>query len=233
MLSERITELFGLLQCTNSDIARFANCSPSNISRLKSGGREPAPDSRTIMRLVRAIYRYADYENMVRLLCGLCGTEDTREVILLPALISWLYGSHEYEIPKPVTPKSKQEQLDQLQYFSGRLNQVMTLLGYSNSRLAADLNVDASLISRYRSGIYHPNRNIEIRNHLTELILARAVKTGHPEDLAALCGAASEELDRETLSDWLYGPEKVRKSEIAVSRLKSTISVVDIPLSAH
>ncbi len=217
MLSERITELFGLLQCTNSDIARFVNCSPSNISRLKSGSREPKPGSRTISRLVRGIYRYADYENMISLLCGLCGTEDTREDILLPALISWLYGTHDYEIPEQVTPKSKQEQLDRLHYFSDRLDQVMTLLDYSNSRLAADLNVDASLISRYRSGIYHPNRNIEIKNHLSELILARAEKTGHPEDLAALCGAAPEELDRETLSDWLYGPEKVRKSEIAES----------------
>ena len=120
MLSERITELFGLLQCTNSDIARFVNCSPSNISRLKSGSRERAPGRRTISRLVRGIYQYADYENMTGLLCGLCGTEDTREDVLLPALISWLYGTREYEIPEPVTPKSKQEQLDRLHYFSDR-----------------------------------------------------------------------------------------------------------------
>lgn len=230
MLSERITELFGLLQCTNSDIARFADCSPSNISRLKSGSREPEPDSRTLSRLALGIYRYADYENMLSLLCGLCGTEEIGEDVLIPALISWLYGNQKYEIPEPMMPKSKQEQLERLRYFSERLDRAMTLLDYSNSRLASDLNVDTSLISRYRSGIYHPNRNVEIKNHLSELILARAVRSGHPENLAALCGIDPGELDQEALSDWLYGPDKGTKSEIAESIFHSINSFSVKPL---
>lgn len=217
MLSERITELFHLLQCSNSDIARFADCSPSNISRLKSGAREPDPGSLAITRLVRGIYRYADYENMLDVLSGLCGTEDTCEDVMLPAVINWLYGTRDYTLPQPVTPKSKQENISRQQSFSNRLDKVMALLDYANSRLAADLNVDPSLISRYRTGIYHPNRNIEIKKHLTELILSRAEKTGQLGDLAAVCSMAPEELEPETFAEWLYEPGEKRKSEIAES----------------
>ena len=221
MLSERITELFGLLQCTNSDIARFAACTPSNISRLKSGSREPDPGSRTISRLVRGIYRYADYENMLDLLCSLCGTADPRADNLVPAVIAWLYSDKEFELPEPVIPKTKQEKINRMQCFSERLDKVMTLLDYSNSRLAADLNVDISLISRYRSGIYHPNRNLEIRNRLADLILVRAERTGRVDDLAVWCDVEPTKLVRETLSDWLYGPEENQKSEIAKKILYS------------
>ena len=217
MLSERLTELFLLLQCSNSDIARFADCSPSNISRLKSGTREPDPGSRAIARLAWGIYRYADYENMLDVLTGLCGTEDTRADVLVPSIINWLYETREYKLPQPVTPKSKQEKINRQQSFSDRLDKIMTMLDYSNSRLAADLNVDSSLISRYRTGIYHPNRNLVIRRHLTELLLSRAEKTGHLEDLAAVCSMAPEELDPETFEEWLYEPGENRKSEIAES----------------
>lgn len=215
MLSERLTELFGLLQCTNSDIARFAGCTPSNISRLKSGSREPDPESRTIMRLARGVYRYADHENMLDVLRNLCGTEDSRAEVLILGLITWLYSDQDYEVPQPVTPKTKQEQISRLRCFGERLDKVMTVLDYSNSRLAADLNVDSSMVSRYRSGIYHPNRNVEIKNRLIELILTRAGRTGNLEALAALCDVDAAELSTEALADWLFGPEENRKSEIA------------------
>ena len=132
MLSERITELFSLLQCTNSDIARFSGCTPSNISRLKSGAREPEPGSRSVLRLAEGIYRYADYENMLDILCSLCGTEDSRAGNLIPAVIVWLYGTSEYELPQPITPKSRQAQISRLQNFSDRLDKIMTILDYSN-----------------------------------------------------------------------------------------------------
>ncbi len=226
MLSERLSELFCLLQCTNSDIARFAGCTPSNISRLKSGSREPDPESRTIKRLVRGIYRYADHENMLDVLCSLCGTEDTRAEALGPALISGLYNDRKFELPRQFIPKSKQERLARLQYFSQRLDKVMMLLDYSNSRLAADLNVDSSMISRYRSGIYHPNRNVEIKNHLAELILTRAGRTDRLEGLAVLCDVEPAKLSPEILSDWLYGPEENRKSEIAETLFYSIDSIM-------
>lgn len=217
MLSKRINELFQLLQCTSTDIANFADCSPSNISRLKSGSREPDPGSRSIERLAQGIYRYADYENMLNVLCSLCGTEKTAAEDLIPAIIAWLYGDQAYKLPQPVTPKSKKEKINRLQSFSDKLDKIMTVLNYSNSRLAADLNVDSSLISRYRSGIYHPNRNVEIKRHLAELILTRAEDRNQMTELAAFCSMDPKELNPETFAEWLYEPDERQNSEIAES----------------
>ena len=226
MLSQRITALFHLLQCTNSDIARYAECSPSNISRLKSGLREPEPDSRAIQRLARGIYRYADYENMLSPLCQLCGVDGTQPDALIPAIIAWLYGDQAYRMPQEVTPKSKREEVSRLQRFGDRLDRAMTLLDYTNGRLAADLNVDASLISRYRAGIYHPNRNAVIRRHLVELLFARADKLGRTDVLAGLCGADETALSPDALSEWMYAPGEPPFTEIAESLLRSIESFV-------
>lgn len=217
MLSTRINELFHLLQCSSTDIAHFADCSPSNISRLKSGSREPDPNSRSLVRLAQGIYRYADYENMLNVLCSLCGTEKTAAEDLIPAIIAWLYSDQEYKLPQPVTPKSKKEKINRLQSFSEKLDKIMTVLNYSNGRLAADLNVDSSLISRYRTGIYHPNRNVEIKRHLAELILTLAEKKDQITKLAAICAVDPKELSPETFAEWLYEPDERRNSEIAES----------------
>ena len=36
MLSERISAIFTLLHCNNTEIARYAGCSSGNISKLKT-----------------------------------------------------------------------------------------------------------------------------------------------------------------------------------------------------
>lgn len=221
MMSQRLDELLRLLQCTNSDIARFAGYSPSNVSRLKSGMRQPKPESRTVLRLARGIYRYADYENVLHELCALCGTEDERESKLIPALVAWLYGETEYELPKGVTPKRKREQQSRLQSFSERLDQAMTLLDYTNSRLAADLNVDASLVSRYRTGIYYPNPHASVRERLPGLLLARATKMSLTDQLASLCGTEKAGIGVDAISEWLYEAEDQPYSEIAESIFRS------------
>ena len=70
MLSDRITALFTLLGCKNTDIARYAGCSSGNISKLKTGNRAPKPESRSIAALADGVYGYADYENMLPALPG-------------------------------------------------------------------------------------------------------------------------------------------------------------------
>jgi hypothetical protein len=68
MLSDRITALFSLLQCSNTEIARFAGCSSGNISKLKTGNRIPKPTSRSIAALAEGVCGYADYENLLPVL---------------------------------------------------------------------------------------------------------------------------------------------------------------------
>ena len=221
MLSQRITDLFHLLQCTNSDIARYADCSPSNISRLKSGLRSPEPGSRSLVRLAQGIYRYAEEEDILPLLREVCGTEDTEMETLVPGIIRWLYDEQAYQMPSGIQPRSQREQARRLRNFGMRLDRIMTLLEYTNGRLAADLNVDASLVSRYRAGIYHPNRNVQIRARLPALLLARAEKLERLDALAELSGTEPGALSEAGLASWLYASGRNQFSEIAESILRS------------
>ncbi|MCR5295142.1 MAG: hypothetical protein K6E30_08260, partial [Lachnospiraceae bacterium] len=139
MPAGRITDLFHLLQCSNTDIARFAGCSPSNISRMKSGLIEPARESRSILRLAEGVYRYADHENMTEVLKKLTGKEDADAETLVPAIIGWLYETENYELPESITPRSRLEKEKQRRVFGRRLESVMRGLSFSNRRLAEEL----------------------------------------------------------------------------------------------
>ena len=205
MLSERINILFKLLECRNTDIARFTGCSSGNISKLRTGNREPKPASRSIASFVNGVYSYADYENMLPALQALCHGSDTSRDAMLPALISWLYGTDEFVPPvHTATPKSKRIRALQRQAFGERLDRAVTLLELSNSQLSMLLNIDVSLVSRYRKGIYSPHRNINLAEKLSNILVSRAERTGKTAKLAALCGIDETLLDTDAVSAWLY-----------------------------
>ncbi len=205
MLSERISTLFMLLGCNNTDIARFAGCSSGNISKLKTGNREPKPASRSIAAFANGVYGYADYENMLPALQELCGCADMTQDSIIPALIAWLYGTGEIILPAcAAAPKSKRLQAQQRKSFGDRLDRAVTFLGLSNSQLATLLNVDVSLVSRYRSGIYSPHRNERLAAKLVDVLLSRAKRIGKTAELAALCNTDEVHIDTDAVSAWLY-----------------------------
>ena len=205
MLSERIATLYELLQCNNTDIARFAGCSSGNISRLKTGNRTPRPSSRSIAALAEGVYGYADYENLLTALQELCGAEDTTRGKLIPSLISWLYESEDVTLPsRPIVPKSKQAKALQRQSFGAKLVRAMSLLELSKRQLATLLSIDVSLVSRYCSGIYTPIGNEKLSEKLSGILLARAEKSGKTETFAELCSVSTAELDMDAVAAWLY-----------------------------
>ena len=205
MLSERIHTLFALLGCSNTDIARFAGCSSGNISKLKTGNREPKPSSRSIAAFANGVYGYADYENMLSALQELCGCADMTRDSIIPALIAWLYGTGEIALPvRTAAPTSKRLRTQRRKSFGDRLDRAVTLLGLSNSQLASLLNVDVSLVSRYRSGIYSPHGNERLAAKLSDALVSRAKRSGTTAELAALCDTDEEHFDTDVLSAWLY-----------------------------
>ncbi len=223
MLSERITGLFALLQCNNTQIARFAGCSSGNISKLKTGNREPKPTSRAIASFAGGVYGYADYENLLPLLAELCGVKNTDRETLIPALISWLYETVDVVLPsRTMMPKSKQKRASQRQTFGERLDSIMTLLEISSRQLAFLLNVDVSMVSRYRTGLYSPQRNDRLSERLSTVLLDRAEKKDKIPALASLCSASAEDLNTDTVTAWLYdtSPEE-DKAAMAQQLLRS------------
>lgn len=230
MLSERLTKLFTLLQCSNTDIARYIGCSPSNVSRLKSGGREPSPSSRTVARLADGIYRYADYENLLPVLCELCATQETAPEALVPSIISWLYETKDFTVPHMLTPKSKRTQALMRQNFGERLARTMALLEISNAQLATQMNVDVSLISRYRGGVYSPHGNERMAEKLSDVLFSRARRLDRLAELAALCSFPVGEFSRDSLTDWLCAPVGDDSATLAQMLLRSLDELVLDPV---
>ena len=221
MLAERIRTLFELLQCSNTEIARFAGCSPSNISRLKSGLRDPGPSSRSVARLAEGVCRYADYENLLGVLGELCGSGEESASAMIPAVVSWLYEDQEFVLPQGMIPRSRQTEERTRLRFGEKLDRVMTLLDFSNVKPASAMSVDDSLISRYRGGIYCPRKNERIRESLSGLLVQRAEKEGKTGELAALMKVPEPEADAETLADWLFEAGKDHSFTLARALLES------------
>ncbi len=223
MLSERIQALFTLLRCSNTQIARYAGCSSGNISKLKTGNRAPKSGSPSIALLVSGVYAYADYENMLPALQELCGCADSSRETLLPALVAWLYETDEIVLPALTgAPKSKRAQKLRRQAFGERLDRAAALLSLSNTRLASQLSVDVSLVSRFRSGIYSPHGNARLAEKLADVLLSRARQLGKAEELAALCGVSAELLDAASVAVWLYeAPAEEDKAAMARLLLRS------------
>ena len=220
MLSERIATLYRLLQCKNTDIARFAGCSSGNISRLRSGNRVPKPRSRTIALLVNGLYGYADYENLLDELRELCGAADSSRETLLPALAAWLYETDEVNLPKRVAvPRSKRTRVLMRRSFGERLDRAMDALELSNGQLAALLSVDDSLVSRWRAGSFSPHGNRRLAERLSAVLFSRAEKNGKLPLLAELCGA--EAPDEAAVSAWLYDVPEADPAELAQMLLRS------------
>ena len=205
MLSEKIGVLYKLLQCNNTDIARYAGCSPGNISRLKTGNRAPGPESRSIRVFAEGVYGYADYENMLPVLQELSGASDASRETLIPAVIAWLFGAESTApLPQGTVPKSRLERDQLRQSFGTKLDSVMTLLDITNGQLASLLNVDPSLVSRYRSGLYSPHGNPRLSEKLSLLLLSRAQKSDLTAELARLCSVNEDDLDSDSVIAWLY-----------------------------
>ena len=205
MLSERITAIFTLLHCNNTEIAHYAGCSSGNISKLKTGRRAPKSSSPSIASLVRGIYGYADYENMLPALQELCGCPDAAREKLLPALVAWLYETDEIVLPALTdVPKSKRARKLRRQAFGERLDRAAALLGLSNARLASQLSIDVSLVSRFRSGIYSPHGNDRLAEKLSDLLFSRAQQVGKTEEFGALCGVDAAQLNADSVAAWLY-----------------------------
>lgn len=222
MLSDRIKQLFLLLQCTNTDIARFSGCTPSNISRLKSGLRDPGEKSKSIRRLAEGIYDYADYEGQLSVLTELLGTEETEKEAVVGLLICWLYETKDPVLPAFVEPKSRQLMEKKKRRFGERLNQCMELLSLSNAKLAFRMKVDASLISRYRNSMHLPSHgNTTILQSLVTSLYADAQKKGKLTALASLLHISRQELSPEALKDWLINPYEDGTQTLAEPVLQS------------
>lgn len=201
MFQERIKEITNILNTTNNTLAEYAGCSPSCISRLKSGARTPQSDSPTIRTVVNGIIKYATTNNVTDKICSLIGKSDKRVDAL--DIINWLYDGETSDNAgnSQDSPKSPPDPT-----FSEKLNMVMLLTGLSNIRLAHLINVDPSHISRFRNGKRSPKSNPEMFDKLCTALFEQTESKNMLDKLITLINSSTEsvskkngELDRDKL----------------------------------
>ena len=217
MVQEKFNELLKALDIKKtSSLAVYAGFDRTNISRIKNGSRIPSASSPTIKKLVRGIYLYADDNNRLDTLCALIGVSaGSSRGTICQALHLYLYpGTGEDDSRRgkktvsrkknsPDPSSAKKHSASVAASFSHRLNKVMALTGYTNSVLSQLISVDASLISRYRSGTRSPRSNPEIALRLSEALWDKIIRNDAKEELSKIMSLPAESIDETVFSDWL------------------------------
>lgn len=123
MLNHKLRELFYLLGATSAEIARYAGCSPSGISRLGAGTRVPKTTGPTVHKLLNGIYLFARDRNELAILCSFIDVDVSAapEAIRF-ALFRWLFDDRDLSDANAIG------QIIPFSNFSWKMNAVMELL---------------------------------------------------------------------------------------------------------
>lgn len=192
MVSERVTKIFEVLHASNTQIASYAEVDRSSISRIRSGGRVPKMNSISVAKLIQGIFLFADNHNRLDDLCRLIGCPDNLTANeIKEALLLWCYEGYQEPPKKPVRVDetlAKKRAGSAFRSFGAKLDAVMTLADISNVRLAKQLHVDASTVSRFRNGLRTPKSNQRLTNEICTTLFARIQALDRSGELCALLG---------------------------------------------
>ena len=210
MLNEKLKNLMKLLEVNNPKLAECAGFDRTNISKMVSGARVPAPGSATSQKLINALFKYADENGRIEALAKEVGVEapDNAELIKR-AVESYLY--EEYSEPEKSRRVYDRKQVYRM--FGEKLDALMTIADLSNIRLSRLVSVDASLISRYRTGIRTSQSNKQLTEKICSVIFERIVKAKKLDKAAALTKIPEDELDAKVLALWLMYDETEHSEE--------------------
>ena len=121
--------------------------------------------------------------------------------------------------------------------FREKLKWAMLTANISNVKLAKDLNVDASLISRYRTGSRSPKSNAGLAKKLCNVLLSRIEAVGKTDELCDMIGASLADVDSKKLEkkfyEWLINENNVESQAIdaMIGKFKAVVgSGVNIEL---
>lgn len=183
MFSERLNELMSALGLSPPTLAKEIGCDRSNIDRICKGARVPRQNGKSARRIVEALYAYADDKGKTDVLLQTVPCEDASSgENIRAAMMRWLFAPAK----EAATNKAPSGKKQTYRAFGQKLNEVMTLTGLSNARLGKLLHVDASYISRFRSGLRSPAANQSLADSLCENLLEQVREQALEPRLAAL-----------------------------------------------
>lgn len=235
MLNDRVTQLLDTLHASNQEIARCGDCTPSNISRLKSGARKPDPLSPTIDRLINGAIHYATLHNKMELIFELVGEGENESEILENRIRKWLYQDE-----PAVETSSLYDSKDTAPYsaFGKKFSSAIELSEMTGSQIAHQLNVDPSLISRFLSGTRSPKSNPAMYDQLCQALFNKVIALDKRRELINLIQLAppygqsktidySDEILYRHFHAWLY--DFKNEDYLAIHHLLSYIETFTLP----
>lgn len=209
MFFARINELFQCLGAKNGQVAKLAGFDRTNISRLRSSARIPGRTGPTIRKLVTGLYLYADNRNELDILCGCIGADPGENADEIKDKIrDWLYEGEPVNVKNdaasPVPPKVIKKPKPVYHFFGERLDAVMKLTDLSNARFSHYIHMDASMVSRFRTGVRTPVPESNVTARISSVLYERAAAGGKLSGLAGLMGISADMIDEEAISAWLF-----------------------------
>lgn len=203
---EKLNAVISVLGASNAELSRSAAIDASLICRFKKGTKIPSKNSVQFLKLIDGVCKLAHSKNKCDDLLKLCGCNSSETATPLnQAIINWLCLPDRINSSTNNQKKSINKRSRDMYFFGEKLSSLMNLLDISNVRLARSLNVDASLISRYRNGIRTPNTEGELLCKICKYFVNRAVSLDQQSALARMVGCGTETIDGGKLYDSVYG----------------------------
>ena len=198
MFGEKYDGLMKNLDISSKALSEFMCCDKSYINRIRAGSRNIARNSKAANTMINGLFEYVSDNGLYNDMCFLTdiSAEASREKVL-ENLEQWLFEG--YGATKAGKFASE--------IFSDRFKALLALANLSNIRLAKLLNIDASLVSRWRTGFSAPSAE-ELQDKLCRVLLNRINSQGNKKELAELLGleytvTEKDEQALNVLKDWL------------------------------
>lgn len=166
MFYDKLDKIMLQFHIKNKDLAAATGLSQSSISKLRRGIRLPSASSYI-------------YENLFRGLSSLLSSNQIME-LEYKYMIAWDFES--------ISSWIYEDSSSPLTKFSKCLCGLMDLYQIKNYTLAAALNVDSSLISKYRTGKRMPSSDQDIVKKIAAYFAGIAMEKNETEELLRLLG---------------------------------------------
>lgn len=154
----KLNLVFENMGFSNVEVARIGGLDASLISRFRTGKRIPSKGSKQIYCLCKGLIKAAQEREILDQLCLLCKINAVNDIELITnQLLLWFETPDlkKERISKNEIPQTKNSSR-KLKAFSEKLNALMEAFDISNIKLAQVMHIDASLVSRFRTGMRVP-----------------------------------------------------------------------------
>ena len=214
MLQRRVKAVWRVLNCSHTDIANIAGCSTAHISKIYTGKVTLAPTGRAVLRIGEALLKYAEMNNKTEHICAMLRCDNASLTAAL--LLDWMYGNYgdDEDFALDISDEASGERIDG---FAERFSALLDVFGMNSVWWGRLLNVDASLISRFRTGKRLPKENSQIVDMFCSAVAERMHEQNCIMEISRLTGIKISYLLTPTavelLKAWLFHGKRIKKTK--------------------